>query len=424
MGYFDLVNFDNAIILILSYLRATDLVCVSEANKAIFTKQRISAAVQLLMTNKLPVAIVTPCKKQFSIATAVYRPDSLFVFEVTSVLNALLTPSPPPGKGFWISSAWMSNAKKFLESLTLPDVEANTFNYHSLSVSSTPKKGTPKKKTAKLRQRRGSDALPPWPIVNADLICPHNQLSLAKAPNAPRRKAIDSRAWLTIRRYYGLGPEYRCSAVECTSCLSEQQQSWQSVAEKRDAALEQRRLELAPPSLAALLERKQGVPEHCIHRDFIDEEEPVFTLREGLYNLVPRDWLRQWRRYTRDLTAPSLPVLDCTRLICYSHGLLVLPPHLEEYLVGARRSLLGGLGAYEGEVVELVSAEEWDELLRINKGMADFGVRFCLHEGSLSWNIGVCQRCDPFSDATYASSNRELLRGSSIRARNAALGVV
>ncbi|RYH28510.1 hypothetical protein EON65_11900 [archaeon] len=316
----------------------------------------------------------------------------------------------------------MSNAKKYFESLTLPDVETNTANYYSITVS-TSKKGMPKKKATKMRQRRGSEALPPWPVVNADLICPHSQLTIGKAPNA-RRKAIDSRAWLAIRRYYGLGPEFRCSAIECPSCLSDQHQSLQSVAEKKEAELEQRRLELVPPTLLALLERKQGVPEHCVHREHIDEEEPMYTLREGLYNLVPRDWLRQWRRYTRDLTAPSLTVLDCTRLICYSHGLLVLPPHLEEYILGVRRSLLGGLGTYEGEVVELVCAEEWDELLRVNKGMTDFGVRFCLHDGSLSWNVGVCHVCDPFSYATYTNNNRELLRGNALRARNAALGVI
>lgn len=99
MGYFDQINFDGALILILSYLRAADLVSVSETNKTIFSKHRISAAVQVLMARNQPTTIATPYKKQFSLVTAIYRPDSLFVFEVTSVLNALLAPSPPPGKG-------------------------------------------------------------------------------------------------------------------------------------------------------------------------------------------------------------------------------------------------------------------------------------------------------------------------------------
>ncbi|RYH28509.1 hypothetical protein EON65_11895 [archaeon] len=99
MGYFDQVNFDGAVVLILSYLRAADLVNVSESNKTLFSRHRISAAIQVLMTKNQPLTIVTPLKKQFLVVTAIYRPDSLFVFEVTSVLNALLAPSPPPGKG-------------------------------------------------------------------------------------------------------------------------------------------------------------------------------------------------------------------------------------------------------------------------------------------------------------------------------------
>jgi hypothetical protein len=43
-------------------------------------------------------------------------------------------------------------------------------------------------------------------------------------------------------------------------------------------------------------------------------------LLPGLYNLVPKHWLRTWRRYIKDPELSSLPALDCTNLFCNSHG--------------------------------------------------------------------------------------------------------
>ena len=68
-----------------------------------------------------------------------------------------------------------------------------------------------------------------------------------------------------------------------------------------------------------------------------------------MYHILPRSWLRKWRKYMKDPKA-TLPPLDNTVLLCHMHGQLIVPPHLEEYLLGARRSLLSGLGQYKGEV--------------------------------------------------------------------------
>ena len=67
--------------------------------------------------------------------------------------------------GYWISTCWLSNAKKYFDSLVLPDLERQVAK-------------TPKKRQSKIRHRRGSDALPPWPDINTDLLCAHNNLSL------------------------------------------------------------------------------------------------------------------------------------------------------------------------------------------------------------------------------------------------------
>jgi hypothetical protein len=121
-------------------------------------------------------------------------------------------------------------------------------------------------------------------------------------------------------------------------------------------------------------------------------------LLPGLYNLVPKHWLKAWRQFVRDPAPGSKPPpMDCTSMLCHSHGLLVVPPHLEEYLLGVRKSLLSGLSEYPGEVVEVLSAEEWDALQLSLRSLSDFSVRFCLDGENVSWNIGVCSACSSFN---------------------------
>ena len=64
--------------------------------------------------------------------------------------------------------------------------------------------------------------------------------------------------------------------------------------------------------------------------------------------------------------------------------------------MGLRRSLLGGLGSYAGEVVEIATAEEWDELQRMLRLSGEFGVRFFVDdEHAWSFSLPLCQVCDP-----------------------------
>eukprot|EP01037_Dinobryon_pediforme_P028410 gene28410-31677_t len=72
----------------------------------------------------------------------------------------------------------------------------------------------------------------------------------------------------------------------------------------------------------------------------------------GLYNLVPRGWLK---------------------------------------------TLLGGLGNYPGLTFEIISAEEWDALQRTFKTCTDISARLCLDGENITWNVGVCMVCDPFN---------------------------
>jgi hypothetical protein len=131
----------------------------------------------------------------------------------------------------------------------------------------------------------------------------------------------------------------------------------------------------------------------------------------GIYHLVPRNWLREWRKYLKDCRFVSsvsnsaddtLSPLDCGLLFCNAHGSLVIPPHVEEYLVGMKRSLFGGSsgllhlrgrggpgsGRRGSEIeVEIVTLEEWEELQRVlsaHSSYNDLYVRFVIDNDAIS----------------------------------------
>lgn len=326
--------------------------------------------------------------------------------------------------GYWISSSWLSNAKKYVDSLVLSTFEI-------------PNRKSPSKKKPVQRQRRGSDGLPPCSAMNADILCPHGGLSVSSGIKTKRR-AVSSKMWHFLRRFYPDGPQFKCSHdTECIVCISILKDAKTAEADKKGMVIMERRTDMVPDALAALVARKGGVPADCltsrvsalnnelgqedIHSSNVSSVSTVDgpsdadlraielallldgdgalqqPLVPGLYNLVPKRWLKAWRHYIKDANAPFLPHLDCAAFFCQPHGLLVVPPHVEEYLLGIRRSLLAGLGSYPGEVAEIISADEWDALQDVFHGAADFSVRLCLDGGGVSWNTGVCFRCDPFA---------------------------
>jgi hypothetical protein len=476
--------------------------------------------------------------------------------------------------GFWISSSWLSNAKKYFEALHLPD----------LIIHKHQNKNSNKKKIHKIRHRRGSESLPPWPNMNADIVCCHGGLSLTKMPRAKRR-IIESKYWYFLRKFYPDGKEFKSSKYslqnDCNICCLDNQEAKVVAIIKHEAVILERKLDFLPNSLLSLSLRKSGVPQNCltsknilfsvtannndnnnnnnnnnnsnigdgdnnvddnsskstpvlvdtvlkesndyvdyvdygkygddnncsyrsntiendhssnkmIHHDncnddihdrydnfgynddknslspllssspslsstmiymtndiimeydmklskqlqlqedyelqqqlqrqiqleqnyqlpqklYDDDDEMLCKqvlrtpLLPGLYNIIPKKWLQSWRRYIKDVTITSLPYLDCTVLLCQSHSLLVIPPHLTEYLLGIKKTLLSGLGLYTGEIIEILTIDEWDELLYVIKDTADISIRFCIDDhGDITWNIGICSVCNPIE---YKSEN-------------------
>jgi hypothetical protein len=462
--------------------------------------------------------------------------DLLYVREIKSIIAALSSPQPVSGKMYWISTSWVANAKKYYEALALPEININTTEGRRCA------KAGQNKRIAKIRVRRGSDALPPWPQMNSELVCSHGRLSLAKTPKGKRR-LISASAWHLLRKFYPSGPAFPAGPApkgtpECALCSRETDEAKQVQVEQREKELS-RRAELLPAELLSLFSRKSGVPTELLVRrratfvenadrapavagpgtdagrsegiasppsspslllsssssppppspppprqaspvpygrpplarsgsfslspfsesgagggqrlslsarsslaslDSLDddegyEDEELFeyydlgaatggaSLRQqrqqqqqqnfhhplvpGIYHLVPRSWVRKWRHYNKDpsSSSTSVPPIDCTSLLCHSHGLCVVPPHLEEYLLCVRKTLLGGLGQYPGEVVEVISLEEWEALHSQLKSFPDLSVSFSLSpEGDVAWNVGICQACDPYNYGHTISS--------------------
>jgi hypothetical protein len=256
----------EAIVVISEYLRATDLASAREVSKNIFCKSLISKAVLYQIENVYPKSWnsptkdkrlpVSPSPNSRSSSIVEYGCEDLFITEVKSILFALSSPAPVNGRGYWISATWLANAKKFYESISLPDVR------------SSGKRTTPKK-LAKIRQRRGSDVLPPWPEMNADITCCHGNLALSKNLRAKKR-LLSCNFWQFLRKFYPKGPEYiSTKASECILCHRDDETAKASALSIREAGIKSRRSEFLNGPLESLASRKSGVPTHLLTQKMI-----------------------------------------------------------------------------------------------------------------------------------------------------------
>ena len=391
------------VVTILQFLRAVDLASVVESNKFIFGKDKISKAILYQLRS---IYYVTT-----TLGDITYSPGMLYVNEVKSILSALNAPQPLV-HGCWISTLWLANAKKYYEAINLSQIET--------TFIPGKKHSTPNKHKQKIRTRRGSDALPPWPSMTTDIICCHGKLSLSKGSGAKRR-IIDKSSWNLLRKFYPIGSAFSIKCQDCDICTKEFLEFKSIQAEKKEDLIEKRRYSSSfNIQLDNLLKRKNGFPVHFLVKDYSSSErldemnndavgqsdnintEVVLSnyfnrqpLLPGLYNIVPRYWLKVWRNLYKDVNSEPLPVLDYTTLMCRHHGHLIVPSHLEDFLLGIKKTLFSSLGTSTGEVVEILSAEEWDFLQMSVNFTVDFHIRFSLDGENIVWSTPVCIQCDP-----------------------------
>lgn len=85
-----------------------------------------------------------------------------------------------------------------------------------------------------------------------------------------KKRLIDTKSWLLLRKFYPEGPEYKAStSVDCVVCLENDDQSKAILMEKGEAELRVRRLAYVIGPLEAVALRRSGIPFHLLSQNLI-----------------------------------------------------------------------------------------------------------------------------------------------------------
>jgi hypothetical protein len=248
-------------------------------------------------------------------ASMVQSKTDLYIYEnlrnmeilvVARVLN-----SPEPATGFFVSKSWCKTALRWLEVQQEP---------------SRPQKKLSKKKQ-RMRDRKLSDASPPWPNANIDILCEHQNLSCCSNSKSARarRRLLDRRAWKILKKLYPDSTQLPAEMGECIQCTMEIETTKKSEADRLEQEKLERKRPLANEHIRRFYTRRSGVPTHNISSTASLGACPLVP---GTYYVLSRSWCYAWRRYikTGENGLPSPP--DASDLLCHAHRLPLVPPHL------------------------------------------------------------------------------------------------
>eukprot|EP00980_Cylindrotheca_fusiformis_P005487 scaffold1169_cov120-Cylindrotheca_fusiformis.AAC.37 len=253
-----------------------------------------------------------------------YTLENLRNIELTVVARALS--SPEPKTGFYVSKSWVKKTLLWLEKLNEP----------------APTKKLSKKQQRQ-RERRLSDVHPPWPNVNSDILCCHENLQRCSAKSArARRRLMDKQAWKILRKLYPDSTQLESVSGECLQCLMETETARKSEEDRVEKEKLKRKEPLSNPHVRRFYTRTRGVPTDCLVSDSSSSSSLAkkCPLVAGTYYILPRGWCHQWRRYIKTGDVPKPPPPESSMLLCDAHKLTLLPPHLEEFLSGETSQLL------------------------------------------------------------------------------------
>jgi hypothetical protein len=306
---------------ILTYLRAYDIFAVQQTCRSYNDPDLIHEVVtfaskhvyeeQTLSTN------VTGNRK------GNYTLENLRNLELTVVARALS--SPEPKTGFYVSKSWVKKTLLWLEQLNEP-----------------PPTKKMSKKQQRQRARRLSDVHPPWPNVNSDILCCHQNLQRCSAKSArSRRRLMDKQAWKILRKLYPDSTQLHSVSGECLQCLMETEMARKTEQDRVEKEKVTRKEPLSNPHVRRFYTRTRGVPTHCLAASSgSDASTPSCPLVVGNYHIILRGWCHQWRRYIKTGDVPMPPPPESSMLLCDAHKLALLPPHLDAFLSGETSQLL------------------------------------------------------------------------------------
>lgn len=423
---------------IYTYLRATDLSALQRVSRHFANRRLVNAVIRHTAQHVYPPSLTEgfdtpeiggPVNTQTNEGGSdVLTYEMLRNMEMLVVARVLSRPEPllrdrrmcsdetadeddsGDGKQFYyVSKAWCRTALRWLEVQQEEQREAakqqsssNMASASAAASSSSPrnphasskKKKKPSRKDRRqqrLRDRKRSDATPPWGNINHDLVCPHGDLARCSTKSArARRRIMDKQAWRVLNRLYPDSVPLSCSATgssgnggllgvgqsgECVQCLMEQEAEKKNEADRRERAKEERKRPLSCPVVRGIYTRGKGVPASCLAQQNAEEEgnndkhndkdldldrkpaaaadivTPPKTapkcqcpLVPGVYNALPRSWCHRWRKFLKTGEGERPVAPDATALLCDAHRLPLIPPHLEAYLYGDTPTLLVGSG--------------------------------------------------------------------------------
>jgi hypothetical protein len=347
----NVVHFPTEILVnILTFLRAYDLSAVHQTCRTFASKFLVHNIIKEIVEHVYPPELTDG----FKLDGSEYTFESLRNMEWLVVARVLSRPEPPAG-GFYVSKSWCKTALKWLE---FQQEEQKT-------RAALAKQKKVSKKKLRVRNRRLSDANPPWPNVNSDLVCCHDKLQHAQSTRNARgrRRLIDKQAWKVLKKLYPDSVSLDTESGECIQCRLELEAIKLDLKQKEDLDKERRRKPLSCQVIRGIYTRTRGVP----IQSMIDSG----PLKPGLYHVLPKVWLYNWRRYlkTGEGEAPRAP--DASNLLCYEHNLPLIPPHLESYLYGETSHLWECAGDNKSPILHLselsiglspVDVETWNAL--------------------------------------------------------------
>jgi len=278
-----------------------------------------------------------------------------------------------PADFFFISSKWITSWIRFNKAkmTQASHVEERVQTGKKTSVTGKRKRG-PKSTSVNVLKAIGQDEDAPVTDINRAITCEHGNLSL----QLKDKSLLSEKAWNHVLEK-ALGGKckdathvFRGDTEFCKKCSEErngQKDASAQLRSRKDAQIKDPRF---GSTLNALVRRNQGHP-------------PLFdkVLKNGIYCLVPRDWMSTWRNYLRNalnyLEPPSLEVaFDKENMTCGKHQKSMVSPRLLLWLDRANtyqaKSLLplreiSSLNC-NSVYTEVVTEREWNALCQFYGG--------------------------------------------------------
>ena len=299
-------------------------------------------------------------------------------------------------RGYWLSKNWARHLRR----------------YYEQSRAKLLSPASPAKPQRRRSRSNSGEALPPWPDANAEILCEHGFLCpRACARPGSKRVLVSRETWRAIQGKFPLSTKFKASAaaecLECLQCVQDRKEARALVRQQQDDERLERLREVdecsahwwAKPKkpLQAALQRRSSpssllrglLPKERARKGFPGGNR----LSPGAYRLVPRAWLKKWRRSLAVSGAerPGPPTTsDC---LCHAHGLPVIPAHVTAWLRGESLDLLPHHSQATDFDCEVVTLDEWRAINALFP--VDYAIAFDVDgNGDVRWATEPCAQCD------------------------------